>query len=258
MYNLPCPEPMSEWQIQQKAHELFMEYVREVGDEHVARVGIDFDEAYDALIYPKHEIMLVKNEYLGCDDDGCPILGEFIPRDRVALIDKTLFDEGDPRRVFTTVHEVVGHGVLQGDWLRRKAGKYPKLHSTQESMSLIGNTFEWQANTMATNFIAPLPFVQYLYEKVCQTKRKVRYAGPGRYCLYMFGKDMYVNVGSAEELAWVMAKRMKHYFWGLSAESLAYRLREVAIEWSEWGNRGFRGSKGPVAIGQVLGEVLGR
>ena len=239
MYQLPSPEPMSELQIIEKAYQLFKKVIRELGENHVLNVGFDFEEAYDAVIYPDYEIQLIKNEDLGVDDDGCEILGQFLPKDNVALINKKLYENSDPRRVFTAVHEVVGHGILQGKFLRDNSSKYPKLYDTEESISVMGNTFERQANTMAANFITPGPFVLFLFMKLFRTKKKINYIGPRRYSLYFNGTDYFVNVSSPFELAWQIAKRIKHYFWGLSTESIAYRVLEVAINQNGFNNKDF-------------------
>lgn len=252
MIQLPSPEPLLDSQIREKAHELFKEFIRVVGDEHVRKVGIDFDEAYEAVIYPKYEIILVKDEYLGCDDDGCAILGQFLSRKNVALIDKTLFDTSDPRRVFTTIHEVVGHGVLQGKFLRENSSKYPKLYDTDDSMNLRENTFEGQATTMATNFITPAPYVFFLFKKLFRTNKKIHYTGPAVYSLYFNGKDYRVKVSSPLELAWQIAQRIKHYFWGLSTETITYRVLEVAINQNGYNNKDFGLYKATQRIGNVI------
>jgi hypothetical protein len=256
MYQLPNPPAMSEQQIRWKAQSIFLEYVREVGESYLFSHGIDFDEVYDAVIYPRYEIELVKTEDLGVDDDGTEILGEFLPRDNTALISKRLFDNIDPRRVFTECHEVTGHGILHGQFLRRNASKYPKLYTTEKVINKTGdiwkkfNTFEWQANTFAASFIAPAGYVLALYWKLFGAKKRVNYIGPGRYSFCYNGNTFYVNAASPYQLAWIIAKRMKHYFWGLSTESLSYKVLEAAIETNGFTNRDFGGA----GIPQHLGE----
>ena len=251
MYKLPSPEPMSELRILEKAHQFWLEYVREVGPEHVLNCGVDFDKVYDAVIYPKHEITLDKEQDLGLDDFGDPILGKFISKDKTALIDKKLFESRDPRRVFTEWHECTGHGVLQGEFLRKTASKNQKLYSTEKSMFLIENAFEWQANTFAANVAAPRNYVRCIFIKLFGMRRKIRYCGPRRYSLCYNNNTWFVYVRSPFELAWRIAKRMQHYFWGLSAESLAYQLLEVAIDNNGYDNGGF----GRCEFAPVLGDL---
>lgn len=226
----PYVPPMSKNHILGKTHQLWLEYLRVVGPEHVLSCGIDFDEVYDAVIYPHYEIILDKNEDLGFDDFGDPILGRFIPKDNAALINKRLFETRDPRTVFTEWHEVTGHGILHGDFLRKNAQKYQKLFTTEKGMNLIENTFEWQARTFAANAAAPRIYVWCMFIKLFGMRRKIKYQGARRYSLIFNNNTWFVYVSSPLELARKIAKRMKHYFWGLSTESIAYQVLEVAID----------------------------
>ena len=105
----PSPKPMSEQMIREKALGLFWDYVREVGEGYILRYGINFDDMYDAIIYPRYEISLDTKIDLGYDENDEEILGQFIPEDNIARISERLIINNDPRRIFTTVHEVVGH-----------------------------------------------------------------------------------------------------------------------------------------------------
>ncbi len=192
-----------------------------------------------SMIYPRYEVALVRDQNLGVTDDGSQILGEFLPMDNAALIDKSLFETGDPRRVFTTCHEVLGHGVLHGPFLRENAKKYRRLLSTEASAGLIVggfdfgrmNTFEWQANTFAVNVIAPLNYVWCLWIMLFGANREIRYCGPGRYCLSFAGASLFVCANSPFQLAWIIARKMQRFFWGLSAESLAYQVAAAVIDY---------------------------
>ena len=238
MYELPRIEPMSEQGIKDRAHTVWGEYVREVGPEYVLSHGIFFDEMHDAVIYPKYEIIFDKSEDLGLDDDGVPILGKFLPKENVALVDRKLFATADPRRVFTQYHETTGHGILHGPFLRKNARKYPKLYSTERSIGLSENgfdwkqmnTFEWQANMFAANVAAPRTYVLCMWKKLFGMNRKLIYQGAREYSLTFNDKSSLVNVHSPLKLAWVIAKKMQLYFGGLSAQSLAYQVLEVAID----------------------------
>jgi hypothetical protein len=231
---------MSKQLILRKAEELWVEYVQAVGADHVLTCGIDFDEVYDAVIYPRYGITLVTNKDLGFDDFGEPILGKFLPADNTALIDNKLFETQDPRRVFTEWHEVAGHGVLQGRFLQKVASKNQKLFTTPKGISLMENafnTFEWQANAFAANVAAPKRYVQCIYIKLFGTQRKIRYCGPRWYSLIFNDMLWYVYAGSPMNLAWKIAKRIRHYFWGLSIETIAYQVLDVVVDQNGY-NRG--------------------
>ena len=73
MYQLPEPEPTSEQELRKRGQAVFWEYVREVGKNYLFSHGLDFDEAYDAAIYPNYEIELDKETDLGVDDEGMEI-----------------------------------------------------------------------------------------------------------------------------------------------------------------------------------------
>ena len=251
-YELPCPIPMSMTCVRKKAESLFWDYAREVGVEYILRVGFDFNDAYDAIIYPRYEIELDENTYLDVDNNGDEILGQYLPKENVAIINKTLIDNKDPRRVFTAIHEVVGHGVLHGDYLRKTGRDFPNLFSTEESMKLMDNTFEEQANTMAANFISPLGLVLALFKKVFGTWDKIRFTGSGRYSLNVNGMDCSVWAESPRQLGQQVAKRLKHYFWGLSMESLTIQVMKVAIDSNGFSNKDFGYPNKIDSLGDVI------
>lgn len=255
MYNLPHPEPMSKLQILNKAHQFWLEYVGEVGREHVLNCGVNFDEVYDTVIYPKHEITLVRDEDLGVDDFGNPILGRYIPKEKTALVDNKLFESRDPRTTFTEWHEVAGHGILQGEFLRKTQSKNQKLYTTEKGINPLGfeNAFEWQANTFAANVAAPKCYVYCIYVKLFGMRRKIRYNGPGRYSLIFNNMFWPIYVGSPLNLAWKIAKRIRHYFWGLSIESLAYHVLNVAIDMNGY-DRGEFWTVEQNSLGDALNE----
>jgi hypothetical protein len=233
MYTLPKPIPMSKQQIREEAHQLWLEYLAEVGADYVLKHGIDFDEMYLAVIYPHHEISLDKNQDLGVDDFGEPILGKFSPKDNTALVDRKLFEENDPRRVFTEWHETVGHGILHGPFLRKTASDHPKLFTTPKGISLLENafnTYEWQANALAANVAAPKMYIHCLYAKLFGTRRRVKYCGPRWYSLIFNDMCWLVYAGSPLNLAWKIARRIRFYFWGLSIEAIAYQVLDVVID----------------------------
>jgi hypothetical protein len=239
MYEFPCIRPMSKELIRQEAHLLWVKYVQVVGPEHVLNHGVDFNELYDALIYPQYEIELVRDQTLGLADDGSQILGEFLPKDNTALVDKSLYETGDHRFVFTVSHEVIGHGVLHGPFLREHAKEYATLLSTERSTGLTAsgfdwsqmNTFEWQANAFAAHVIAPRTYVWCLWVKLFGTDRKMGYRGPGCYHLTFKDMSLPVKINSPFQLAWIIAKKMEHYFWGLSTQCIAYQVAAAVVDY---------------------------
>lgn len=260
MVQLPHVPPMSKLQILHKAHEFWLEYVREVGPEYILNCGVNFDEMYEVVLYPKYEIVLVTDEDLGVDDEGTAILGKFLPKDNTALVDKKLFEERDPRRVFIEGHEVIGHGILHGPFLRKNAYKFPKLYSTEKGIDPTQNRFNWktfntfeqQANTFAANVMAPRIYVWCMFIKLFGMRRKIRYCGPGKYSLCYNNNNWFVYVSSPLELAWKIAKRMKHYFWGLSAESLSYQVLKVAIDTNGYDRGKLWGQKYAFTVGDII------
>jgi hypothetical protein len=262
MYKLPPVKSMSKQQIRQEAFDLWLEFVAEVGSEYLVRHGVDFDEFYDAVLYPKHEITLVRDVDLGVDDDGVSILGKYLPKENTAFVDRKLFESNDPRKVFTEIHESIGHGILHGAFLRENAKKYPKLYTTEDGIGLTDtgngfnwkkmNTFELQANAFAVNAFAPRNFVWCIYRKVFEMDRKIIYCGPGIYCLVCNKTPRRVYVRSPLQLAWVIAKQIQPYFWGLSAQSLSYQVLAVAVNRNNY-QQGGLSEWGPAArIGEVI------
>jgi len=263
MYKFPPVKPMSMQQIWDESFDLWLQFVAEVGKDHLFRHGTNFDEYYDALLYPKYEITLERDVDLGVDDDGIQIFGKYLPKDNTALVDRKLFQTKDPRKVFIEIHEVIGHGVLHGPFLRENASKYPKLYTTKEGIGLEDkgtsfnwkqmNTFEWQASAFAVNAFAPRNFVWCMYRKIFEVDRKIKFRGADSYILVCNNKPRRVFVRSPLQLAWVIARQIQPYFWGLSAQSLAYQVLEVAVDsngypqgdLSEWGSA--------VRIGEIIG-----
>lgn len=262
MQAFPPVNPMSKKQIQQEAFDLWLEFVVEVGAEYLLRHGVDFDEFYDSVLYPKYEITLVTNEDLGVDDDGKQIFGKYLPKDNTAFVNRKLFDNNDPRKVFTEIHEGIGHGVLHGPFLRKNANKYPKLYTTEDGIGLTDkgngfnwkqmNTFERQANTFAVNAFAPRNFVWCLYSKMFEMDRKIRFCGPSSYSLVCNKTPRRVYVRSPLQLAWVIAKRIQPYFWGLSAQSLAYQVLAVAVDSNGYAQGDLTNWDSAVCVGEVL------
>ena len=262
MQAFPPVNPMSKKQVRQEAFDLWLEFVAEVGVEYLLRHGVDFDEFYDSVLYPKYEIALVTNEDLGVDDDGKQIFGKYLPKDNTAFVNRKLFDNNDPRKVFTEIHEGIGHGVLHGPFLRKNAQKYPKLYTTEDGIGFTGtgtgfnwqqmNTFERQANTFAVNAFAPRNFVLCMYAKVFGGIGRIKFRGPSWYILVCNMTPRRVYLRSPLQLAWVIAKEIQPYFWGLSAQSLAYQVLEVAVDSNGYAQGDLTNWDSAVRVGEVL------
>ncbi|MFH1107665.1 MAG: hypothetical protein V1790_00495 [Planctomycetota bacterium] len=224
---------LSELAIVKAAEALITQYTDLVGRDYVRRVGVWFDDLYDKVIYPEYEIELVDNEDLG-SYGGVPVLGRYDVIPKTANIDRSLrVGSGDPRRTFTLFHEVGGHGVLQGEFLRRQLiGSRSPVSIVTTDDGLRGRTegiLEWQANVFAKHAAAPTWLV---IEKVCETfslKQPFRFVGRRKYGLYVRGTDLERRATTADELCRLIARQVQCYFWGLSLEALGYRIKECKL-----------------------------
>lgn len=200
------------------------EYCSVIGLGRLLRYGIAFDDIYHEYIYPKYEIALRTDIDLGVDEFGAPIMGEYRPAENVALVSSRL--RCDPRYTFTLWHEVAGHGVLQGDMLRRAHSK----HIRTTSISLDPRTerrLERQANIFAAMVAVPPFFLQHaLFEAFKPTKPFV-YRGPCDYDLMAYGQHSRVRIDSVQALRIELARPIQHRFGGLSMESISYRIADL-------------------------------
>jgi len=218
-------EPMSKREIIDRADRFWWKVLGELGTHHILTHGLSFDDIYEAVIYPQHEVILERNVDLGVDDFGVPILGQYLPKEMTALVDRKLSETGDPRLPSVSWHEAGGHGVLQGKYLKACQGRIRKLCDTDRSLRLIENTFELQANTFARHVAAPMGLVWVTFQRVFGISRKIPFCGPRVYMLN--GQKTYA--ASPIDLAWKIARTMQHRFGGLSAECLAYQLIQIAV-----------------------------
>ena len=128
--------PFSEGRIIRTAEELMRAYVRET-DPDPAFFTTNFDHVYENYIYPKFEIALEEDCDLGYDERGEKILGTYDFQTNTAYIDACLGPRNrDPRRVFTCWHEVGGHGILQGEWLRRELARFRDVPVCRDDRSV--------------------------------------------------------------------------------------------------------------------------
>ncbi len=224
--------PLSRSQIIEMAESLSIEYATTV-DHDLALLSIGFDAIYDNVIYPQYEIALDESRDLGFDEAGYKILGEYNPFDNIAYIDPTIGPTTrDNRRVFTLWHEVAGHGVLQGEWLRsefRKQNRNSFIITTEQSLDLNTiNELERQANLFASYAAAPTWYLLYAIREALYLPRPIRFTGPGRYCLSLRNDlSTHYEIKSFNELCRIIAYKIKWRFGGLSVEALSYRIEKL-------------------------------
>jgi hypothetical protein len=196
---------------------------------------INFDYIYENYIYPEYGVVLREGCKLGCDDAGEKILGAFDVERNIVYLDSVLNDREElvrHKRTFTCWHEVGGHAILQGDWLRSEAQRLGRLGITTTESSLTEKAvsiLERQANLFAAHAAAPTWFLEYVIRSTYELRRPFRYIGPRDYWFCIMGNDVKRHITSFNELARAIAKDVQHRFGGLSIESLSYR-----IEASKW------------------------
>jgi len=191
-------------------------------------LAIGFDVVYEQVIYPEYEIMLVEDDDLGFDGDGEKILGMYDPLENTAYIDRSL-DPMDPRYTFTRWHEVGGHGVLQGRWLRselERLNRTSRLITTSHSISFeTESVLERQANLFAAHAGAPFALLDHVIHETFDLSRPFRYCGRGRYDV----KGKSYDVTSLNDLCRLIARHIQSRFGGLSLESLSYSIEKLKI-----------------------------
>lgn len=222
------PPKFSNSEIIEKAERLSKQYAMSVEPE-LALLATSFDAVYENVIYPNYGIELIETEDLGHDDDGQKILGEYCPLTNKAYIDVSLHPKSkDPRRAFTCWHEVGGHGVLQGDWLRkemRRIGADRRIVTTEDSLDLTtSNILERQANLFASHAGAPTWLLNHAIRETYRITRPIRYCGPRRYCLDVNGHCQYYHVASFNDFCRVIALNIQWRFGWLSIEAMSYRI----------------------------------
>jgi len=209
-----------------------VEEYKAVTDTRLDLFTVNFDHVYEHYIYPEYDIVLIDDHDLGYDENGVKILGSFDPQANRAYVDASLQPEyKDPRRVFTCWHEVGGHGVLQGDWLRQELARLrhaTRVVTTAESIS--PNTaiaLERQANLFAAHAAAPTWLVKLAMKETFALTRPIRYVHPARYSLNVGGTTVFAEIDDFDHLCRQVAHHIKWRFGGLSLEALGYRIAEL-------------------------------
>jgi hypothetical protein len=219
---------LTKQEIIRKAEILARDYFDAIGPEK-SRLGISFDVAYEYVLYPEYGILLIDNQDLGFDEAGKKILGEFDPFERTAYIDVCLQPRyQDRRRAFTCWHEVAGHGILHGQWLRDNYDQFNStIVTTEDTIELRAeNLFEWQANLFAAHAAAPRWFVDRMILRTFELKQPFRYLGPGRYSYCVPGGTQYHEARNFHDVCYRVAQYIRPYFGGLSIEALSYHVAE--------------------------------
>lgn len=222
------PPPLTNQEIIKEAEALTHEYVETIGLEK-AKLGISFDVAYEQVIYPKYGIELIDGVDLGVDDSGKKILGEFDAFENKAFIDVSLLPSGnDRRRAFTCWHEIAGHGILHGQWLRDQYGdQLERMTTTADTIDMHPeNQFEWQANLFAAHASAPTWCVNYAIRTMFNPLQPFRYIGPRTYSFCLPSQTRFHTANSYQDVCYRIAQYIRPYFGNLSIEALSYRVAE--------------------------------
>jgi len=225
-YFVPPPR-IARREIIRRAERLIEGYAHEVGLDWL-RLGISFDHVYDHWIYPQFRIDLVEDDDLGHDDDGEKIWGKFVPEDQLAFIDRSVVN--CPWRAFTCWHEVGGHGVLQGDWLRMHQSRLKNraVVTTETSLQVeYADALEWQANLFASHAGIPTCVLNYNLNRILGVERPIRFIGKGAYTLTVEHKTHRHFCETFNQLCTWMAYYVKPFFGGMSIESISYRIAET-------------------------------
>ena len=226
----PAP-PLTHDEIMRRADAILSKYEAAVGRDSIIRDGMRFRDLYESVVYPDYEIELVEGVDLGVDADGYKILGVYDVEANTAFIDACIGpDSGDPRRTFTLHHEVLGHGVLQGAWLRKRLTdeeRSPFVVTTEHSLSpRTIRELERQANAFAARTSAPPWLLDVAVFECFRPTKAFIYLGPTQYWLEAYGISRPYQVESLHDLCRCMALQVRRRFDDLSTESLAYRIAD--------------------------------
>jgi hypothetical protein len=231
-HNQVAPPPFSNRYIIEQAEWLGEDTIRALTrpphNSPIELLHVSFDTAYNEIIYPKYGIALVEDSDLGFDSTGEKILGQYDPMENTAFINVSLRD--DPRRAFTCWHEVGGHGVLQGQWLRKEFSRLSRQGccvTTEASLACAKDTMERQANLFASHAAAPTWFVCHALVELLDLTRPIRYVGPATYTLTFNKSWCRFKVDSFADLCRILAKAIQWRFGGLSVEALSYRIQKM-------------------------------
>lgn len=189
-----------------------------------------FDVIFENYIYPRYEINLIEDEDLGFAHDGSKNLGVTFPKKNTVYIDRCLhYSQRDRRRTFTLWHEVGGHAILQGPWLRGQLEPHDSATSllVTTERELDADTvilLERQANLFASHAAAPSWLLHHVMEQSFRLTRAVRFIGPGEYSFVTNGRTHNEFCPTAWHAAYCLARLLPNRFGDLSYEALSYRI----------------------------------
>ena len=234
MYGYPesiRPMPLSNREIIELATRLSKRALAVLGETFVARHGLPFDRVYEEYIYPEFGIRLVEDQPLGRGPDGEETLGYYSPVTNTAYVDAHFrLDAPDGRREFTRWHEVVGHGVMQREWLlseRRRLGLDRHEDSRATRAAVPDPRLEHQANLAAATFAAPEWLLCHAMRDRLDLSqgRRLEFRRPGVWNIGPPGNSPPRYIHDFEELCRVVALYIRPLFGQLSIEALSYRLK---------------------------------
>lgn len=223
------PPPFSKRQIIEKANALILPYVDSMPRRRFLEVGHSFDMIYEEVIYPEYEICIEEHHELGFHSPDEKILAEYLPEERVVLVDREIGpDSGDPRRSFTLWHEVFGHGVLQGEWFRRCIQR-GRITTTSLSLSpSVEAKIEKQANLFAAHCAAPFPLLNLALRHVLPSS-ELKFFEPCTYWLTASRVTRCRHVENIDDVYRFVAEQIRHLFVGLSLQALSIQLKAAGV-----------------------------
>ena len=224
------PMPESNHEIVERATRLSQRALASVGADFVARHGFPFDRVYEDFIYPEYGVRLVEDRVLERGPDGASTLGFYDPLTNTAYVDARFqTDRLDRRREFTRWHEVVGHGVMQRDWL---LAEYRRLgldatSNYRPARPRVEERLEHQANLAGAVFAAPEWLLRHAmrYKLDLTRGRRLEFRGPGTWHIGPPGNCPPRYIHDFDELCRVVAQFIRPMFGQLSVEALSYRLQ---------------------------------
>lgn len=224
------PPTITRRKIIEAAEGISRRYFHVVGLDRI-ELGISFDSVYEHLIYPEYEIDLIEDEDLGYDPvSGEKIFGRYDPTANEAFVDPCL--RNDPRRTFTLWHEVGGHGILQGEWLRQQIAKNESVCTTATAITpQTEDVFEKQANLFAGHAAAPRWLVEGCIQKTFGLPRwqPYRFIGPGRYTFALKSGTLFHYCDTFSEVCLRISQYIRWRFGRLSFEALSYQVAQCGM-----------------------------
>lgn len=214
--------------LEKNANYMVEQYILALKDsgQDIMECGVVFDLIYDEYFYPEFGVILREQEL---PED---VLGQYIPDCNTAYIDPSLKDNA--RKAWTQFHEVVGHGILQGDWLRKRFPGRVLTESPETLSDTSRSKLEIQANKFAALVAMPMNLLHEFSCRRFRLARPIRFIGPSSYTLDICGFTRNVRANSYEAMCRIVAYHIKDRFGGLSTEAISYRVMRSGIVENHW------------------------